>query len=195
MEAVTQNETSWSWAQLSKHSCFLLNYFGYDPVALSGPEVHHTGKNTSPDVPNHLCFPDFLYIAEHHWRESLSRTTCITLSSRLLVLPQMTLNTTCNSLWMETFYNHAKSLRLCPTPAIPWTVAHQATLSMGFSRQGYWSGLPCPPPGDLPDSGIEPMSLISLALTGKFFTTSATWEAPSPLFSKVIALISPDLCP
>ena len=40
----------------------------------------------------------------------------------------------------------------------PWTVAHQAPLSMGFSRQEYWSGLPCPPPGDLPNPGIEPRS-------------------------------------
>ena len=44
----------------------------------------------------------------------------------------------------------------------PWTVAHQAPLSMGFSRQEYWSGLPFPPPGDLPDPGIEPMSLSLL---------------------------------
>ena len=42
--------------------------------------------------------------------------------------------------------------------AIPWTVAHQAPLSMGFSRQGYWSGLPFPSPGDLPDPGIKPSS-------------------------------------
>ena len=55
-----------------------------------------------------------------------------------------------------------------------WTVAHQAPLSMGFSRQEYWSGLPCPPPGDLPDPGIEPMSLTSPALAGRFFTTSTT---------------------
>ena len=41
----------------------------------------------------------------------------------------------------------------------PWTVAHQAPLSMGFSRQEYWSGLPFPSPDDLPDPGIEPMSL------------------------------------
>ena len=41
---------------------------------------------------------------------------------------------------------------------IPWTVAHQAPLSMGFSRQEYWSGLPCPPPGDLPNAEIEPRS-------------------------------------
>ena len=57
------------------------------------------------------------------------------------------------------------------------TVACQAPLSMGFSRQEYWSGLPCPPPGDLPHPGIESLSLMSPALTGKFFTTSATWEA------------------
>ena len=42
----------------------------------------------------------------------------------------------------------------------PWMVALQAPLSMGFSRQGYWSGLPCPPPGNLPDPGIEPGSPI-----------------------------------
>ena len=54
------------------------------------------------------------------------------------------------------------------------TVARQASLSMGFSRQEYWSGLPCPPPGDLPDPGTELLSLMSPALVGGFFTTSAT---------------------
>ena len=49
----------------------------------------------------------------------------------------------------------------------PWTVAHQAPLSMGFSRQEYWSGSPCPSPGDLPDPGIEPMSP---ELASRFFT-------------------------
>ena len=58
----------------------------------------------------------------------------------------------------------------------PWTVAHQAPLSMGFSRQEYWSGLPCPPSGHLPDPGIEPVSLKSPALAGGFFTTSASWK-------------------
>ena len=48
---------------------------------------------------------------------------------------------------------------------------------MGFSRQEYWSGLPCPPPEDLPHPGVEPASLMSLALTGRFFTTNATWES------------------
>ena len=58
-----------------------------------------------------------------------------------------------------------------------WTIAHQAPLSMGFSRQEHWSGLPCPSPGDLPKPGIKPMSLTSPALASGFFTTSATWEA------------------
>ena len=58
--------------------------------------------------------------------------------------------------------------------AIPWIVACQAPLSMGFSRQEYWSGLPCPPPGDIPNLGTEPKSLMSLAFAGGFCTTSAT---------------------
>ena len=57
--------------------------------------------------------------------------------------------------------------------ATPWTVAHQAPLTMGFARQEYWSGLPCPSPGDLPDPRIEPSSLTSPAGAGRFFTTSA----------------------
>ena len=56
----------------------------------------------------------------------------------------------------------------CPTLAAPWTVARQAPLSMGFSKKEYWSGLPFPSPGDLPNLGIEPMSP---ALAGRFITT------------------------
>ena len=59
----------------------------------------------------------------------------------------------------------------------PWTVACQAPLSMGFSKQEYWGGLPFPPPGDLPDPGIELPSPVSPALAGGLYTTSATWEA------------------
>ena len=54
----------------------------------------------------------------------------------------------------------------------PWTVACQSPLSIEFSRQEYWSGLPCAPPGDLPDPGIEPMSPASPALAGGFLTTA-----------------------
>ena len=53
-------------------------------------------------------------------------------------------------------------------------LVHQGALSMGFSRQEYWSVLPFPPPGDLPDPGIKPKSPVSLALAGRFFTTRTT---------------------
>ena len=70
-------------------------------------------------------------------------------------------------------------IRFC---ASLWTVACQAPLSMGFSRQEYWSGLPCPPPGDLPNSGIKPASLMSPALVGGLFTTSTTGKTHFCLF-------------
>ena len=70
-----------------------------------------------------------------------------------------------------------------------WTVALQAPMSMGFSRQEYWSGLPYPP-RDLPDSGIEPMSPMSPSLAGKFFTTSTIWELlENTSFKKTVALV------
>ena len=54
----------------------------------------------------------------------------------------------------------------------PWTIAHQALLSLEFSKQEYWSGLPFPPPKDLPDPGIKPVSPASHALAGRLFTTT-----------------------
>ena len=68
---------------------------------------------------------------------------------------------------------HAKLLQLCLTLCDPMTIAHQAPLSRGFSRQEYWSGLPFLPPGGLPNPRIEPMSLVFPALAGEFFTTQA----------------------
>ena len=79
--------------------------------------------------------------------------------------------------WMVLEHvSEVKSLSCVRLFATPWTVAHQAPLCMGFSRQEHWSGLPFPSPGDLPDPGIEPSSF---ALAGRFFTTSATCEAIS----------------
>ena len=62
--------------------------------------------------------------------------------------------------------------------AAPWAVVHQAPLSMEFSRQEYYSGLQCPPLGDFPYPGIEPVSLKFPALVDRFVATGATWEAP-----------------
>ena len=72
--------------------------------------------------------------------------------------------------------SHFRSVQLFATQ---WTVAPEAPLSMGFSRQEYWCGLSCPPPGNLPHPGTEPTSLKSPPLAGGFFTTNATWEALS----------------
>ena len=80
-------------------------------------------------------------------------------------------------LWLPSPFMHACVLSHFShvwLSATLWTVACQAPLCMGFSRQEYWSGLPCPPPGDLPDARIKP---TSPALAGGFFTTSAPWEA------------------
>ena len=76
-------------------------------------------------------------------------------------------------------------------------VAHQAPLSMEFSKQEYWGGLPFPSPGDLPEPGIEPESPVTPALVGRFFTTWATWELlilysyfiPSPITSLVAQMV------
>ena len=68
--------------------------------------------------------------------------------------------------------------------ATPWAVALQASLSMGFSRQEYWSGLPNPPPGDLPDPGIELASPVAPALAGGYFTT----EPPGKPLCYVLSL-------
>ena len=57
------------------------------------------------------------------------------------------------------------------------TIAHQALLAMGFSKQEYWNGLPCPPPGDLPISGIKSASLMYTALPHRLLTMRTTWEA------------------
>ena len=65
---------------------------------------------------------------------------------------------------------------------------------MGFSRQECWSGLPCPPPGDLLDPGIEPRSFMSSALAGRFFTTSATWPFSALLSIPKTVHSQPTLC-
>ena len=76
-------------------------------------------------------------------------------------------------------YVRAKLVQSCLTLCNPVEWACQAPLSMEFSRQEYWRGLTFPPPGDLPNPGIEPVSLTSPALVDGFFTTSTTWEASS----------------
>ena len=88
----------------------------------------------------------------------------------------------CSQLFLYLFYicARAKSFQPCPTLATLCTISHQAPLSMGFSRQEYWSGLPFLLPGDLPDPGIEP---VSPELAGGFFSLSC--QVSSVHFSSV----------
>ena len=67
------------------------------------------------------------------------------------------------------------ALHLCSV-ATPWVVARQVPLSMGFSKQEYWTGSPCSPPGPLPDPGVDSASLVSAKAAGRCFTTWTTWE-------------------
>ena len=94
-----------------------------------------------------------------------------------VVWPEITLQSTCMC---------AKFFSCVLLFATLWSVAPQAPLSMGFSRQEYWSGLSCPPPRDLPDPGTEPTSLMPLALADGLFTTKATRKADGQLASKKV---------
>ena len=117
-----------------------------------------------------LCVCQFLF---------LSLWVSLSLTSLSLVLPLiapqlLALLPVMPGYWHACVPSHISCIRLCVTL---WTVACQAPLSMEFSRQEYWSGLPFLSPEDLPDPGIEPVSVKSPALAGGFFTTGTTWEA------------------
>ena len=88
--------------------------------------------------------------------------------------------------------SHFSCIRLLATL---WTAACQAPLSIGFSRQVYWSRLLFSSPGDLPDPGIKPKSLMSPELAGRFFTTGATWESEKILVTQLcLTLCDPMDC-
>ena len=73
---------------------------------------------------------------------------------------------------------HASSLSHICLFAAPWAIARPDALSMEFYRQDYWSGLPFPTPGNIPNPGVEPMSLVSPTLAGGFLTNCTTWKDP-----------------
>ena len=102
-------------------------------------DFHCTTESSPSASGDHFTFP----------RSSFSRA-CFFISSQIYhILPNVhTCKLSFSRVWLF---------------ATPWTIAHQAPLSMGFSGPEYWSGLPCPPPGDLPDPGIKPMSPVALA--------------------------------
>ena len=87
----------------------------------------------------------------------------------------------------------AKSLQLCPTPCHPIHCSLPGSSVHGFSRQEYWSWLPCHPLGDLPNPGMEPASHVSSALEGSFFTTCTPWKVPANLIH-LINRMNKNLC-
>ena len=87
----------------------------------------------------------------------------------------------------KMWYPHLQTFFVCVLSCVrlfatPWTVVHQAPLSMGFPRHEYQNGLPFPPPGDVPDPGVEPMSLASPTLAGGFFMTAPPGKPSSILY-------------
>ncbi|CAI9164294.1 unnamed protein product [Rangifer tarandus platyrhynchus] len=93
----------------------------------------------------------------------------------VLSIPSLEILCVCVCVWGGGVLSCFSRDQLCVTLK---TIDHQSPLSMGFSRQEYWSGLPFHPPGDLPNPRIKLTSLMSPPLAGEFFTTSTTWEAP-----------------
>ena len=80
----------------------------------------------------------------------------------------------------------AESLQSCPTLCNPTDCSPPGSSVRGILQARILQWLPCPPPGDLPDPGVEPMFPVSLALAGMFFTTSTTWEAQEDLYPPIL---------
>ena len=116
-------------------------------------------------IPGHQSLSIFLF----HWSFLFFFLCCFLLGSRgSLTLISITLRGYAGLASVLSCFSHVQLF------VTPWTVALQDPQSLGFSRQEYWSGLPCPPPRDLPNPWMEPASFMSPARAGMFFTTSTT---------------------
>ena len=127
------------------------------------PTSNHQGSTSQWALTAHaLCARACLGLLDHKTRrQSRSLLSMSLIYNRTCKFERNVLKGREERLMPDTW---AKSLSCVHLFGTPWTVARQAPLSMGFSRQEYWRGLPCPPPGDLCNPGIEPMSLMSPAL-------------------------------
>ena len=132
---------------------------------------HHSNPRLCP---NHWCWRS--WSSPVLWRPTTSSRTNTKKGSFLFFLRD-TLNNRQVWPWSSKGSSAVLSHFCCVWLFVtPWTVACQASLSMEFSTQEYWSWLPFPSPRDLPDPEMEPKSLMSPALAGRFFITSAIWE-------------------
>ena len=122
-----------------------------------------------------LSAPEWIHVLSHLEAEKGRGRPLSVLTSTVMNNPHSILS--CEQLcfpnnWHATCMVCAQLLSHIRLPATPWTVARQAPLSMECSRQEYWSGLPFPAPGDLPEPGVKLSSLVSPALAARFFTTA-----------------------
>ena len=128
--------------------------------------LHHCGPV--------CCHNNWLLIARRHdiylWTPSFASKGDLRIPSLWPGLPAR--HWLLFHVWFGSLHTCLLSLQLCSTVGTLWMVAHQAPPFIRFSRQEYWSGLPFPSPGDLPDPGIEPTSPVFPALAGRFFTTA-----------------------
>ena len=133
----------------------------FSSVTQSCPTLCDPVNHSTPDLPVHHQPPEFTQTHVHRVSDDIQPSH--PLSSPFSSCPQSLPES-------GSFPRSQLFARGGQFFAAPWTVAHQAPLFMGVSKQEYWSGWPCPSPGDLPDPGIEPTALTSLALAGGFFT-------------------------
>ena len=106
--------------------------------------------------------------------EDSKKAKCKLLFSLVLTFPGYKMGIA--TFFQSYYYSICAHAQLSPTLCDSMDCTLQALLSLEFSRQEYWTGLPFPSPGDLPDRGMETVSLASSALAGGFFTTGTTWE-------------------
>ena len=132
-------------------------------LGMLGPEAFHPHLQSSPSLGH---FPINFNIFQPGDYPKM-------VSNKFTILPVTSWNSNKHVLYGSTV-RKLSCVRLFVTP---WTAACQAPLFMGFSRRGYWSGLPFPSPGDLSNPGTEPASLVSPALAGRLLTTGASREA------------------
>ena len=156
-----QHGSKWDLAQVWKTSLLSQLYWKDPFILLLGccQQKHNQYRN---NWQCHLHDPTASYVPTG-WNRSITSPT---------LKPQMV---EILDIWPTTLWMAITCAQLLSHVRLFATVAHQDPLSMGFSWQEYWIGLPFPPPGDLLDSGIKPTSLVSPAWAGRFFTTRVTW--------------------
>ena len=150
------------------------------PVQILQHSLPPTLQQATVDARLHRRLLDTLHMDITRW--SISKSDWLySLQPKMEKLYAVSKNRTGKSLWLRSWTSYCqvvvKSLSHVQLFVIPWTVVYQASLSMGFSRQKYWSGLPFPSPGDLPAPGIEPRSPASQADALRCFILWATREA------------------